>query len=213
VLTFAQAVGSPEGLLKAACSQLQNLALSVQLPEQTVDVQLGAGAFYFFSDEPLTLGVFDLGSTDHVCSVESRQQRKQLQRLVAQHIGDLLHIAHMLRLQPLLDAMHDFVLWATAGVDGLLYGVLKLVFTDAVLEAAIGTGTVSKEAYINSVLAKPCGLTPEYAACHKLFRRTSEIEPVAGQEGALRFEARLLQDFRGGKAGDSLQDLIFTSRQ
>lgn len=85
---------------------------------------------------------------------------------------------------------------------GLLYGVLSLVFTEAVLQAALGTSTMSKEAYMNSVLAKPCGLAQDYAACHKLFKRTGDIKRVPDQQGALQFEAQLLQDFQGGKAGD-----------
>lgn len=206
VLMFAQAVGSPEGVLKAACSHLAALQITVQLPEQTVELQLSTGGFFFYSDEPLTLACWSLQSHKTLCSVESQQQREELQKLVARPTGDLLHIAHMLRLQPLLDVLHDFIYWATPGDHGLLYGVLSLVFTDAVLQAAVGTGTVSKEAYINSVLAKPCSLAPDYKASHQLFKRTGDIEHLPDQSayGSLRFEAQLLQDFKGAKAGDSV---------
>lgn len=43
--------------------------------------------------------------------------------------------------------------------DGLLYGVLQLVFSDTVLDAAFGSSTLSKYTYISSVLTQLCSFT------------------------------------------------------
>jgi hypothetical protein len=71
------------------------------------------------------------------------------QQLAKQTVA-LLRVAHMLRLQPLLDVLHHFLL-LNAGMpvdndNGVLSGVMGLVF-DAVLEAALGSSSLSKEAY------------------------------------------------------------------
>lgn len=113
-------------------------------------------------------------------------------------------MGHVLRQQRLIDALHSFLFWSTAGEDGLLYGVLSLVFSDAIVEAAIGSGTISKQEYINSVLSKPCSLASEYLGFHRLFTHIGMPKAVVGQPGALKFQARLAQDFGGGKAGDTV---------
>ena len=48
VLAFADAVGSFDGICKAACSQLQRLQFVVQLPEQVLELLLPTGNTYWF---------------------------------------------------------------------------------------------------------------------------------------------------------------------
>jgi hypothetical protein len=52
VLAFAHAVGSFEGLLKAAGSQSDKLKFVVQLPEQTLEISAVTGKYYFSPFNP-----------------------------------------------------------------------------------------------------------------------------------------------------------------
>jgi hypothetical protein len=143
----------------------------------------------------------------------SFEQRHAVQQDVAQQLSALLQLAHMLRLQQLLDVLHQFILrnvWP--GAPRLLSSVMGLVFSDAVLEAALGSSTLSKEAYISSMLSQPCSLTPG-AVGH-----SSLLKPVGPRSydtstDVLVFDAELLQDFAGGRAGDTVKvtlDLLGT---
>jgi hypothetical protein len=78
---------------------------------------------------------------------------------------------------------------------------MGLVFSDAVLEAALGSSTLSKEAYISSVLSQPCSLTPGSVG------HSSLLEPVGPRtydtdKDVLKFNAQLLQDFADARSGD-----------
>jgi hypothetical protein len=120
--------------------------------------------------------------------------------------GMVLQLANVQRLQPLLDVLHLFIMTNTREGcrDCLLCGVVGLVFSDAVLEAALGSSTLSKEAYISSVLSQPCSLTPG-AVGH-----SSVLKPVGDPiyfetSKVLMFDAQLLRDFVGGKGGDTVE--------
>jgi hypothetical protein len=73
---------------------------------------------------------------------------------------------------------------------------------DAVLEAALGSSSLSKEAYVSSMLSLPCSLTPGGIG------HISLLKPIGSPtfnsySKTLVLEARLLRDFAGAKAGDS----------
>lgn len=173
VLCFCQAVGSPDGLLKAACSHLEELTFVVDPPHPaaTVQVQLSAGLFE--------------GSWE--CEVQQQ---------VATQTADLLLIAHMLRLQPLLDALHGFVFRASLPTSSLLYGALDSVFTEAVLDVALGSGYLSKDVYLSSVLAQPASFAPGTVGQHGFFKPTGAVTFVRVRD-SLKVRAQLLQDLVG----------------
>jgi hypothetical protein len=203
VLAFANAVGSFEGLLQAACSQLRNLKVVVQLPEQVLELPLASCAYCFHDRQ---LSQFSLSATGTVGNpLVSPEQCSVLKQQVAKQLSPLLHLAHLLHLQPLLDVLHQFIMPNTwVGHEGVLSGVGGLVFTDAVLEAALGSGTLSKEAYISSVLSQPCSLTPG-AVGHSSVLKPVGPKTYDAQTEMLRFDAQLLRDFAGGRAGDTVQ--------
>jgi hypothetical protein len=122
---------------------------------------------------------------------------------VATQTASLLRLAHVLRLQPLLDLLHQFLLLNAEmpGVlNGLLYGIMGLVFSDAVLEAALGSSSFSKEAYVSSVLSQPCSLTPGEIG-HSSLLKPFGPKTYDAYTDKLKFDAQLLQDFAGVKAG------------
>jgi hypothetical protein len=203
VLAFANAVGSYEGLLQTACSQLQQLTFVVQLPEQVLELPV-AGYTYWFNDNQLTQ--FNLNKAETIGDpVASDEQRHVVQQQVAKQAAALLQSAHVLRLQSVLDLLHQFLIPNTwAGCHRLLSDVAGLVFTDAVLEAALGSSTLSKEAYISSVLSQPCSLAPGKRGYSSLLKPVGpkRFDP---EKELLMFDAQLLQDFAGAKAGDTVK--------
>ena len=205
VLAFADAVGSSHGPIKIACSQIKNLKFRFQLPEQPQDQDLPvSGCSYWFDytkqlQRSNTLQCVDIGM-----SLESPEQVWDVRCHVAQQTGALLRLAHVLRLQPLLDVLHQFLLVNAQPRDseGLLYGVTSWVFTDAVLEAALSnSSTLSKEAYVSSVLSQPCSLTPGEIGHSSLIKLVGLI-PHNADTNIQRSDVQLLQDFAGARVGD-----------
>jgi hypothetical protein len=211
VLSFAHAVDSPAGLLTAACSQLAQLKVVVQLPEQQVEVEMLRQGMYWLADDDTAtdaveseeLGFTSLAAEESIGKpCVSQQQCQELQQAVARQVGACLHVAHLLQLQPLVDVLHSFIFWAAGHQDGLLFGVLELVFTDAVFDTVLGSGTVSKEAYLNSVLTSPCSMAADTYGHAALFRRVGPLKIYEGDR--LAFEAELLHSFGGCAAGDAV---------
>jgi hypothetical protein len=206
VLAFADAVGSQSGLCKALCSQLQQLKVVVQVPEQVLELPL-AGYTYWFGVRTNKLVQFNLHNSTSISEPPaSVEQRLEMQQQVAKQLAALLQLAHVLRLQPLLDVLHGFITCnARPGHPYLLSGVMSLVFTDMVLQTALGSSsTLSKEAYVSSVLSEPCSLSPGEIG------HSSLLKPVGPRtydtfSDLLVFDAVLLRDFAGAKAGDTVK--------
>lgn len=206
LLAFCHAVGSTQGLLNVACSRVDNLQFRVQLPEQTIQLYSGMDNVYLFpTDNEDQLAHIDLKRD--VCNVGkpcvSREQRRQLQQQVAAQVGSLLHMAHVLRQQQLIDTMHSFILWHTRNPWSLLWGVLELIFTDEAVAAALGSSTLSKVQYINSVLTQPCSFMDGFY-CRRALMQPEGPFSLDSDTGSLQFQAKLLQDFAGGKEGDTV---------
>jgi hypothetical protein len=181
LLSFCQAVGSPDGLLKAACSHLEQLTFVVDPPRPAKTVEVA-----------LTTGLFEVSWDSEV------------QQQVATQTAELLLIAHMLRLQPLLDALHGFVFRASLTATSLLYGALDQVFTEAVLDVALGSGCITKEVYLSSVLSQPASFSAGTAGHHGFFKLTGAVTFVRVRD-TLKCRAQLLQDLAGYKAGELLE--------
>jgi hypothetical protein len=130
----------------------------------------------------------------------SEQQRAEVQREVAAQTEALLRLAHVLRLQPLTDAVHSFIYAACVCGNDVLDGVMDLVFTDAVLEAALGGSSISKEVYIISVLSRPASFASRFLG-HNLFCPLAPVN-YNHQHCQLAFHAQLLQDFVGCSKGE-----------
>jgi hypothetical protein len=206
VLAFADAVGSCLGLGKFACSQLQQLKFVVQLPEQVRGLPVNGYAYWFNHDKQLYRNSLQPASVRVGAPLASIEQYQDVQQQVAAQLSALLQLAHVLRLQQLLDVLHSFVLQNVGTATScLLAGVVGLVFSDAVLEAALGsTSTFSKEAYISSMLSQPCSLTPGNIGCSSLLKPVGP-KRYDTQNEVLVFDAELLRDFAGGRAGDTVK--------
>ena len=208
VLAFADAVGSFVAPITTACSQLQHLKFKAQTPEQNEVLELPlAGYTYWFQARQLNRihlqDFIEVGSP-----LASDEQVHDVHLQVANQTAALLRLAHVLRLQPLLDVLHQFIrhnVWP--GGTRMLNGVMGLVFTDTVLEAALGSSTVSKEAYVSSVLAQSCSLTPGQAGYTSLLKPVGPITTDANTN-ILRFDAQLLRDFAGARAGDTVKVVL-----
>jgi hypothetical protein len=159
-----------KGLIEAACSQLQQLKFVVQLPEQVLELPVAGDTYcadVVEGDQDQDWREHLVRSMDQLASLlepdtkvstrMDRPQRDALEQQVGKQAANLLRLAHVLRLQPLLDVLHGFAL---LNADRLLWDVGGLVFNDAVLEAALGSSTLDKGVYINSVLSEPFGLVP-----------------------------------------------------
>lgn len=208
VLSFAQAVGSPDGLLTAACSQLSSLKFELPLPQLMLQMPM-SGCYLIESDTDLQQ--FDLKFSMSF-DLASKEELMQVKRELATQTGKLLHMAHVLRLPPLIGAVHDFLFnntthdMGTPSGLGVFYGMLELVLTDAVIDAALGSSTISKEAYLSSILMRPCSFTTSTLHSNGLFKPISAISSGGVRTTRLDFgfEAELLQDFFGAKSGEKV---------
>ena len=202
MLAFADAVGSFDGMLRTACSHLQQLKLVVQLPEEGFELPM---VHYSYGFDQQQLLQFNLqGAVQVGAPMASAEQRGEVVQQVAQQLSLLLQMAHVLHLQALLDVLHSFILRnVLPGTSYLLTGSTGLVFTDAVLDAALGSSTLSKEAYVSSVMSQPCSLAPGDMRHNSLLKRTG---PPTFHDATkcVSFDAQLLRDFAGGRAGDTV---------
>jgi hypothetical protein len=200
VLSFAHAVGSPEGVLKAACSRLQDLVIEVQLAGRMLQLLIcptDSCAYQLDTVDQLTAGTVtgDKVLGPGLTSSEVTAVKQQ----VAAQTAALLHVAHVLHLQLLLDAVHRFILLSTWSNMSIFAGVVHEVFSEAVLEAALGSSTLSKEAYINSVLTQPCSLVNDAMSSRGLVKPTGEFE--ISPDGRVTVQAQMLREFAGAKPG------------
>jgi len=191
--------------MSAICGQLDHLAVSVQLEQQTLQLNISAVS-YCFNDEATELFMADIKQTARQVGEDlmGEQQKVEVQRQVAQQVSALLHMAHVLRLQPLKERLHSFIFWSVSACNTLLSGALKLVFTEEVLDAALGSSTLSKDTYINSVVSRPCG-----PLCQPMPSSGTEgmlFKPIAGSAGTPnhKFKALVLQDFAGLSKGQEV---------
>jgi hypothetical protein len=183
------------------------LKFVIQLPEQALELPV-AGYTYGWSPENdrqlLQCSVHKRATVGD--PVASSEQQRDVQQQVAQQTAALLRLAHVLRLRPLLDVLHQFLLLNARPPCSacLLSGVAGLVFSDAVLEAALGGSTLGKEAYISSVMSQPCSLTPDRLGYSSLLKPVGP-RSYDTEKDLLEFDAQLLRDFAGGEVGDTVR--------
>jgi hypothetical protein len=205
VLAFSDAVGSCLGLCKALCSQVSQLKFSVQLPEQVLELPMAACSYWFVDKQLVHLSLQE--EVKAGAPLASAEQRRGVQQQVAKQAATLLRLAHGLQpLAGLLDVLHHFLLHNALQPGGrrLLSGYAGLVFTDEVLEAVLGSSTISKEAYVSNVMSQPCSLTPG-AIGHSSLLKPVGSPAFLGSNKVVEFEAVLLRDFAGGRSGDKVK--------
>lgn len=207
VLTFAHAVGSPAGLLKAACSQLHELRVEVQLAASTLELPISPAHDCSYRlaeyEEGCQLVTITLTGRTVLGQVSTMEEVQDIRQQVAEQTAALLEVAHVLHLQPLIDALHRFIRMSTWLQNSIFAGMLDQLFNDAVLEAALGSSTVRKEAYISSALTQPCSLVSSALSSQGLLKPVGEFK-VASDTGKVYVQAQLLRDFAGGKAGQTV---------
>lgn len=207
VLAFAHAVDSPEGLLNAACSKLQELMIEVQLPERTLQLRVCPAHDCSYKarwlNDEYQLIAHTLARRQVIGCVSTIDQLEGIRQQIAVQTAALLQLAHALHLQPLLDAMQGYIFLSTRAQGSFLDGVLGQVFTDAVLQAALGSSTVSKETYISSVLTRPLSLVNTRLSSEGLLKPIGgfKVDPSTGK---MTGDAQLLRDFLGAKAGQAV---------
>ena len=227
VLAFADAVGSRSSLRKVLCNQVPELKLVVQLPEQVLELPVAGYQYGFSLANDKQLLQFSLQQSRSVGKpLASAEQRLEVQQQVAKQLSAMLQLAHVQGMQLLIDMLHAFTLLnVRSGQWFLLSGVESLVFTEAVLEAAStaalatssssnssnsnsSSSTLSKEAYVSSVLSEPCGLKPGavgYSSLLKPVQQPNARRAYDTYNDTLVFDAELLRDFAGGRAGDKVK--------
>ncbi|KAF6252955.1 hypothetical protein COO60DRAFT_1643548 [Scenedesmus sp. NREL 46B-D3] len=81
---------------------------------------------------------------------------------VAAQIERLLWLAYRLKLQPLVQRLHQFVRASTLARKSLLRGKLDAVFTQRVMEAAdVSSISAGKQGFIDSILGQVVSLASE----------------------------------------------------
>jgi hypothetical protein len=190
--------------------------IEVQLPERTIQLPVSPAhdCAYKFTDynggshlvADAVTGQREIGAdltTDETRIIEQQ---------VPAQTAALLQVAHVLHLQPLLDALHRFIRLSTWASDSIFIGSLDAVFADAVVEAALGSSTVSKAAYISSVLTQPCSLVESYLSPQGLLKPVGDFK-INPRTGSVTVQAQLLREFAGAKAGEvvDVELELFTS--
>jgi hypothetical protein len=207
VLRFAHAVDSPEGLLNAACSKLQELTIEVQLPEDTFELPVcpadDCSYKFAWQASECRLVAHTLAESTEIGCASTSAHVAAIRRQVAVQTAGLLEVAHALHLKPLMDALHHFIFLSTRVAESVLDGALDKVFTDAVLEAALGSSTGSKEAYISSVLTQPFNLVESDRNPQGLVKLTGEFT-MDSSTGRVTVQAQMLRNMAGVKAGQAV---------
>uniref|UniRef100_A0A383V7L2 Uncharacterized protein n=1 Tax=Tetradesmus obliquus TaxID=3088 RepID=A0A383V7L2_TETOB len=202
LLQFADAVGSPTSALLSCLAHIGQLQLQVQLGEQ--QLQLDAGCCYGFMDieQEFQLRLSMPGDVDDqdIGEPAGEAAMQECCRQVAKQTEQLLWLAYRLQLAPLIDKLHEFV---RSGSDGLLTGLRDAVFTERVLDAALGSNRLGRDAWIAHVVHHvhaPAAGGPR--ALFKAVDLTDEDDPEA-RSGA--FRAVLQRDFLGAPAGTEVE--------
>jgi hypothetical protein len=127
LLAFADAVGSRPSLYRVACSQLPQLQFVVQPSECASKLEMPVGGCtYCFEKKPAAdadtaqlvryslqrVVVVPKSCGDASCPLQflTSEQRRDVRQQAAQQLSALLRVAHVLRLQPLLDVLHQFIM-------------------------------------------------------------------------------------------------------
>lgn len=118
VMVFAQAVDSVPALLTAACSQLDNLQITVSVQDKQIQMPVAGGLYDSGLGDPKRFYDLEAGQINWVCQSEQQAQDVKQQA----QTSALLRIAHVLRLQPLIDKLNRFLCGTGGSDEGMLDG-------------------------------------------------------------------------------------------
>lgn len=127
---------------------------------------------------------------------------------VAAQTEQLLWLAYRLQLAPLIEELHVFLRLTMPVVDGVLEHHVDAVFTERVLDAALGSNKLGKDAWIMQILHHVHALAP--GSKHALFK---PIGLTAEQQQRTSFRAVLQREFFEAPAGTEIEvtfDLLGT---
>lgn len=210
VLAFADAVDTEPGIVLCLLEHLDSLVFR-GVGAQPVQLSTDGSSYCFHG--------MQLSCTTPTLSYEvgmpagSLLEQHQLSMQVAEQLEALLYQAHTMQLQPLIRRLHCFIASNADSAAGtaLLYGVLSNVFSQRVIEAALGPPAAlpdspaaedARHAWITSVLTQRCGLAAgSYAGSQQLLK---PIKLPSKLQAPISFEAELLQDWNGGKRGQKV---------
>jgi hypothetical protein len=204
LLLFADAVGSHKGLLLSLVPQAEVLHMPVKLGEQQLKLRAAYG--YYF--EPFGNGERSFFQAYHrqclgvrLAEDVSTAQMEALKVQAAAQVEALLHIAYRMQLRPLRAMMCAFIKMNTCLVYSLLFGAMRSVLTERVLEAAAGDKELILQLMANHFSTEQGGMHPQNHA-EQLLKPFCQSEE---QREPLRFEAELTRDAFGHKSGDTVE--------
>jgi hypothetical protein len=118
---------------------------------------------------------------------------------VAQQTEELLWWAYRLQLPTLADKLHAFVRHNAAFTNSILRGHLQHVFTDRVLDAALGPNQMGRNTWINAVLSEPAASVTGSALVSSLLvpENADAVKPFNN----MVFRAKLARPYMGAAAG------------
>ena len=194
LLIFADAVGSTKAVLLACLRELDGLKLHAQLGQQQLQVETDGKAYYF---RQLQLRQCSLTAKQNLgLPVGVEQADAFIKQLVAQ-TEQLLYLAYKLQLEPLIDRLQAFVRYNNQYNSSLFDSQVDTLFSPRVLEAALGSNQLGKEAWINNIVTERCC----FSKLHHTKRLLKPINLTSEQKQPIEFEAELQRNFMGTPKG------------
>lgn len=213
LLAFSDAVDTEPGIVMASLAHLDQLVIRVSVGNQQVQLSICDHCYYF--DRMQLICATATKRWQVGIPLESQQEQQQLSTEVAQQLEALLYQAYTMKLYSLTQRIHSFIASSAGNSTGssILYGVLGLIFTDCVLQAAVGPAAseATQKSFISSVITQPCGFVPGTCWSSQLLKPLRLPEEL---QEPLCFQAELLQDWLGSSAGEKVLvtlDLFDTS--
>jgi hypothetical protein len=216
LLHLADALGSSKAALLSCVTDLDSLVVATKVEDQQVELTASASSCgLYFDGGRLYLnnpcGCPDQDDSELACSqVFSEAAEQELRERFAAQTEQLLWLAYRLQLAPLVRRLHVFLRTNMSMDNGILEGMAELVFSERVLDSALGSNRLDTDAWIDSILQDEHTLEP--GSADALFQPVGLSQE---QQEPITFDAVLQKDFMGAPAGTQLQvtfDLLGSGR-
>jgi hypothetical protein len=205
LLAFSDAVLSRRGIFTASLEELSTLTMRPKIGANVTFLGVAGGVY---EGKVTSEGRWQLTVTcptyvaaRNVSQPCSEAEWEVFVKDVALQAEALMYIGHKLKLQPLIQTMHVFLqkhCVFSSTTDGLLLGRLGLVLSDRVVDAAMGSTTMTKQEWVHSILTKPGGFSGTYGSSPFL---EPDLSSVKFKNLTLYFAATLSKDFAGSREG------------
>jgi hypothetical protein len=210
LLAFSDAVLSRKGIFTACLQQLDDLSIKTKVGVGPVFLRIAGGVYASTGTSEDRMQLTVTCPTDaagrNVSQPCSEEEWEAFVKDVALQCEALMFIGHKLKLQPLITTMHTFLqkncgFSSKSEGSGMLLGRLGPVLSDRVVDAAMGSSTMTKQEWLHSILTKPCGFSGTYGQYAFL---DPDLTSVKFKDLTLYFPATLSRDFAGSKEGTTV---------